>query len=233
MKFSPVKQASPFSAEHGGHLFLITSERGNTIALFNRVLDPVRSDSAWHFATTPSHKQREGNPKPVNNPCFCFTTDPWASGGEPQSSLECNLITGSVGQRASGDGRGTGPIELHYGIMWRVCFQTGHFGKKSTLGLIIHCFYNHPSKQWGQGRTFDQYHGFKQDSWTLCNPVNKIPQFWVLTAQTWRTTLQLSNQNKKNKWTSTTVELCDTLYLLKMFLLDRCSKGQTPRNKQL
>lgn len=46
MKLSPVKQASLFSAEDGGHMFLITSEQGNTIALFNLVLDPVHLDSA-------------------------------------------------------------------------------------------------------------------------------------------------------------------------------------------
>lgn len=133
MKLSPVKQAFLFSVEDGGHMFLITSERGNTIALFNRVLDPVHLDSAWHFATIPGHKQRQGNLKPVNNPCFCFTTDFWAGEGEPPTSLKRNLITGSVGRRLErmegcgwgwvvlcGCGCGTGPIELHYRIMWRV-----------------------------------------------------------------------------------------------------------------
>lgn len=134
MKLSPVKQASLFSVEDGGHMFLITSEWGNTIALFNQVLDPVHLDSAWHFATIPSHKQRQGNPKPVNNPCFCFTTDFWAWEGEPQSSLQRNLIMGSVGQRPGGDGHGNGPMELHYGIIWRVRFHDVRCERKSTLG---------------------------------------------------------------------------------------------------
>jgi len=77
MKLSPVKQASLFSVDEGGHLVLITSEQGNTIGLFSPALDPVRSDLAWHFATIPGHKQKHRNPKPVNSPCFCFTTHFW------------------------------------------------------------------------------------------------------------------------------------------------------------
>lgn len=46
MKLSHVKQASLFSIEDGRHMFLITCERGNTIGLFNRALDPVLQDSA-------------------------------------------------------------------------------------------------------------------------------------------------------------------------------------------
>lgn len=46
MKLSPVKQASLFSVDDGGHMVLITSERGNTIGLFSPALDPVRLDSA-------------------------------------------------------------------------------------------------------------------------------------------------------------------------------------------